>query len=425
MFVKKSYRKAVLAAVSVLLATAAPSTAQAWVGTKAEKPDGWSASWATAPQYPWGGFAQTPNWSLTGFEDHSLRQVVRLSTGGTEARIRLSNRHGTQPLKVTGATIAQAADGPAVEPGTVRLLRFDGLPSTTIPAGGEIRSDAIEFPTSPLDEVAVTLYLKEATGPATYHNEALTTTYRAKGDHRFDADGDAYVEHSESWYYLTGLDVLDAEDPDGSTVVAFGDSLTDGYGMVSGANNRYPDELAELYVQAGDPTAVANLGINGNKLRVSSPCFGQSAISRFGQDVLGQPGVRAVVVSVGLNDIGSAGWDTLWCGANPAVTAEEIIDGYRQLIRLAHDRDVQVIGATLTPMKGSGYFTPEKEQIRQTVNEWIRTSGEYDAIVDFERALADPDDPTALNPAYDYGDHLHPNDAGRRVLAETVLAVLD
>jgi len=422
---KKMHLKAVLAAASVLLATAAPSAAESSGRSGGGAGEDWSASWATAPQYPWTGFGQTPNWSLEGFEDHSVRQVVRLSSGGARARIRLSNRHGTQPLRIAGATIAKAAEGPSIVAGSARPLKFDGRPSTTIPAGDETRSDPVDFASSPLDEVTVTLYLEAATGPATYHNAAQTTTYRAPGDHRFDRGGDAYAERSESWYYLTGVEVLGRFDAGAGTVVAFGDSLTDGYGMAVGADNRYPDELAELYVEAGQPTAVANLGINGNKLRVSSPCFGPSGVDRFHIDALDQPAVRAVVVSIGLNDIGSGGWTGTTCGANPVVTAADVINGHRRLIRLARDRGLKVIGATLTPMKGSDYFSSEKEDVRDAVNAWIRTSGEYDAVADFERALASPDDRDALNPAYDHGDHLHPNDAGRRVLAETVLAALE
>lgn len=384
----------------------------------------WTAAWATAPHHPVPGNEwQGPNWSLEGFTDQSVRQVVRVSTGGSALRIRLSNRFGTAPLRVTGATIARSGDGAAVRPGTVRPLRFGRSLSTTIPAGRDAVSDAAPLRTSPLESVTVTLYFAGSTGAATFHEGALTTTYRAAGDHRFTAGGAAFAgDTSHSWYYLTGVDVADSRSGSPGTVVAFGDSITDGAGSTPGADNRYPDELAERLAAAGRPMGVVNAGVNGNKLLADSPCFGERGVTRFQRDALAQPGVRTVIVLEGINDIGAGGLPDFGCGTSGVVTEAQVIAAHRALIRAAHARGVRIVGATLTPVKGNqfGYDTPEKERIRDAVNHWIRTSGEYDAVLDLDLAVSDPQDRDAFLPAYDSGDSLHPNDAGMRAMAAAV-----
>jgi lysophospholipase L1-like esterase len=386
---------------------------------------------------------------MDGFAAQSLRQVVRVSKGGTALRVRLSNRYGTSPLRVAGATVARSGDGAAVEPGSMRQLTFRGRSSPTVPAGSEVASDPTLLRTRPLEKLTVTLYFATPSGPATFHEGGLTTTYRANGNHLRDVGGEAYAgETSHSWYYLAGVDVaggrdrghsgrdgahpergglpgpsdLPGHDSSAGTIVALGDSITDGAISTPGADNRYPDELAERLAAAGRTAGVVNAGINGNKLRTDSTCLGESALNRFARDVLDQPGVRTVIVLEGINDIGMAGQPDTGCGASPVVTAAEIIDAHRQLIRAAHTEGVRVIGATLTPVKGNefGYDTPHNEEIRDTVNHWIRTSGAHDAVADFDRALADPADPDAMLPAYDAGDHLHPNDAGMRAMAAAI-----
>jgi lysophospholipase L1-like esterase len=204
-------------------------------------------------------------------------------------------------------------------------------------------------------------------------------------------------------------------------VVAFGDSLTDGYGTTPGADNRYPDQLAERLAGSRSELGVVNAGINGNKLLAGSPCFGEAGVGRFGRDALRQPGVRAAVVLAGINDIGGGGFPDFGCGASPVVTAGQVIAAHRTLIRVAHARGVRVVGVTMLPIKGAyGYDTPANEAVRDAVNRWIRESGEYDAVADADAALRDPADPDALRPAYDSGDHLHPNDTGAGALARAV-----
>jgi lysophospholipase L1-like esterase len=384
---------------------------------------GWLGAWTTAQHHPipgneWDG----PNWSLDGFANQSVRQVVRISTGGSHVRVRLSNRYGTKPLRVAGATIAKTGSSAAIRPGTLRPLTFGHRLSATIPAGAQATSDAVLLSVSALESLSVTLYFAEPTGPATFHEGALTTTYRATGNRRFDYGTAAFAgETSHSWYYLTGVDVAGGSRGSKGTVVAFGDSITDGYGSTHDATNRYPDELAERLVAAGTQLGVVNAGINGNKLLADSPCYGEQGLVRFQRDVLEQPGVRTAIVLLGLNDIGAGGFPDFGCGASPVVTAAQVIEAHRALIRAAHVHGVTIIGATLTPMKGAyGYDTPENETARDAVNQWIRISGEYDVVVDLDRALADPADPDALLPAYDFGDHLHPNDAGTKAIAAAI-----
>lgn len=410
------------AALAVTTATG-PSHAAEPLRELSAATTGWGTAWAAAEQYPRRGFGAFENWSMDGFQDETLRQVVRLSTGGSQIRIEVSNRYGSRPLQVRTATIAKARNGASVDPATLRPLRFNGRTATSVAPGVVAISDPISFSTTPLDEVTVTLYFNEPTGPATYHDGAAATSYRARGDQSHNPRDVAFTDTSMSWYYLTGVHVRGAA-VDAGTVVAFGDSLTDGYGTVPDANNRYPDELAELLAARGTPRPIANLGINGSKLLVDSPCFGAAGLTRFGEQALSEPGARIAVISIGLNDIGSAGWDVGFCGANPPVTAAQLIEAHREIVQTAHAHGLLVVGATMPPMKGHAYHTPANEEIKDEVNEWIRSSGTYDRVVDFERVLADPLDLDALNPMFDSGDHIHPNDAGRHRMAQAVLALL-
>jgi lysophospholipase L1-like esterase len=385
------------------------------------RPAGWTAAWGASPQLPSTGF--TPNWSQEGFSHQTVRQVVRVTGAGEQVRIRLSNTYGTSPLSITGATIARTAKGSAVEPGSVHHLTFSGKRSVEIPARGELRSDAAGLPLDRLESVTVTLYLAGTTGPATYHSQAWADTYRAEGDHRTDVSGAAFTDTTQSWYYLSGVEVGAAE-PAGRRaqdgIVVFGDSITDGFGSTPNTDRRYSDALAE---RTGRP--VVNQGIGGNLVLNDSAWYGERATARFGRDVLDQPGVSTVVILEGLNDIGfSEAKDQPTYKPSPVVSSAELIAGYRKLIRAAHAKGLRVIGSTLLPLKDSDHWGTHSAKVSNEVNEWIRTSGEFDAYADFDKALADPFDPDLLNRDYDHGDALHPNDAGYRVMAETVAEVL-
>ncbi|MEU4445589.1 SGNH/GDSL hydrolase family protein [Actinosynnema sp. NPDC050801] len=404
-------RKSAVALVAVLGLALVPGAAAGSAGASGL---GWNATWAASPHSPTEAFG--PSWGPAGFDNHTVRQVVRISDGGAAVRIRLSNAYGTSPLVVTGATVARSAAGAQVRPGTVRHLAFRGHRSVTVPVGGEVVGDLAALPVAPLSRVTVTLYLAGKTGPATGHAFATTTSWRASGDHRADVAADAFTEASESWFYLNAVEVVDLV-PRREVVVAFGDSITDGVGSTVDADNRYPDELAE---RLGGRRGVVNAGIGGNRVLNDSTCFGEKATSRFERDALAQPDVRTVILLEGINDIGFNQFPFECTTPNPEVTAAELIAGYRELIGQAHARGVRVVGGTLLPFKGAQYYTEAGEAVRDEVNAWIRTSGEFDAVVDFDRALADPADPDALLPAYDSGDRLHPGDAGYRAMAEAV-----
>jgi lysophospholipase L1-like esterase len=376
----------------------------------------WTAGWAASPQRPSAGFG--PNWSEEGFSDQTVRQVVRLTTGGDSVRIHLSNRYGASPLRVTGATIARAGRGAAIVPGTTTRLTVRGRSSFEIPAVTDQVSDPVEFPVKAAESVTVSLYLKDTTGPATFHSQAWTSTYRAEGDHRADNGPAAFTASTKSWYYLSGIDTSARRKRD--LVVAFGDSITDGFASTAGANHRYPDLLADRLRAAGRDTAVVNQGIGGNLVVNDSAWYGEKSTNRFRRDVLEQAGVRTVIILEGVNDIGFSESDTPTYKPAPDVSVAELIAGYRQLIRDAHSRGVRVVGATLLPLAGSDHYSAKAAAKQDALNHWIRHSGEFDAVADFDRVLADPKDPERIDPRYDSGDHLHPNDAGYQLMADTI-----
>ncbi|MFF8956537.1 SGNH/GDSL hydrolase family protein [Streptomyces sp. NPDC014894] len=429
---------ALLAAVAAAPAPAAPK-APAAEGPTQGRTDGtgtsggasgdmsggaWTAAWGAGlhrpvPPLPW----SWPNWAWDGFADQSLRQTVRVAAEGSQLRIRLSNRYGHRPLHLARATVARAGQGAAVRPGTVRELRFDGRGGTVVPVGSEQRSDPVRLPVRALEKVTVTFHFAAGTGPATFHEDGLATAHRAVGDRTREISGDAFGETSESHYLLSGVEVRGARNE--GAVVAFGDSITDGYGSTPGADRRYPDRLAERLLADGRRLGVVNAGISGNMLLTDSACYGDRGAGRFRHDVLGRAGVRTAVVLIGINDIGGGGLADRGCGHRPAVDAKQLVEGHRKLIRDARRHGVTVVGATLTPFRGyAPYYTPEKEAVRDAVNHWIRTSGAYDAVVDLDRLLADPrpGHGDALAPAYDSGDGIHPGDAGMDAIAEAVAA---
>jgi lysophospholipase L1-like esterase len=376
----------------------------------------WAASMIAAAPPP---FGQGPaNWSGDGFAEQSVRQVVRVTQGGSSIRIRLSNTYGATPLQLTGASVGLAGDGASVRRRTMRALTFDRSRSTVVPPGGEAVSDAVRIRVAPLQRLSVTLFFAAPTGPATFHLRSFATSYRAAGDHCRDEDAAAFAETTTSWYYLTGVDVAGPAGRGGGATVAFGDSITDGAVSTTDANHRYPDALAERLVAAGRPLGVLNAGIATNQVLGTSPGGGASALDRFRRDALDQPGVASVIVLEGVNDIAIS---TLTTGE--PVTAAALISGYRTLIDAAHRRGIRVIGATIMPTKGAvipAYYTERGEAVRRAVNEWIRDGGAYDAVVDLDRVFADPADPDRMRSEYDSGDGVHPNDAGMRAIAGAI-----
>jgi len=379
---------------------------------------GWLETWAAAPTQP---TRHVANEAHGGFRDETIRNVVFTSIGGREIRIRLSNLFGSRTLLIGRASVGPVASGGSLS-GPAYPIRFDGGTSVRVPPGQEVVSDPVPMAVSPLEDIAVSVYLPQATGPATYHFQATQENYLAAGDHVTDIRDTRFAGRTPSWFFLDGVDVLGAYKRAG-VVVAFGDSITDGVGSVAGANDRWPNDLARrLVARYGDEApAVIDEGIGGNRVLSPSACFGQSALTRFGRDALDQPGVRDVILLEGINDIGFSNDADVGCEKpNTDVTAAQIIGGYKTLIAAAHAHGVKIFGCTLTPFEGSFSWSRESQAKWNAVNHWIRTSGAFDGVFDFARAVADPYDPDYLNPAYDSGDGLHPDDAGYTVMANAI-----
>jgi lysophospholipase L1-like esterase len=402
--------------LSVALASGAmASRPSAAVGDRAAST--WIGTWAASPQ---AGLPGPP----TTYTNQSLRLIVRVSVGGARIRIKLSNTFGAAPLAVGGAHVARRTRAAEIDPASDRALTFHGRPSTTIPAGSTAESDPVDLEVPALSDLAVSLFLPESTEVTTAHILAKQTSYVSAGTGDVTAAADFPAATTiHSWPFLTAVDV--SASARGASIVAFGSSLTDGDGTTTDTNGRWTDVLAERLQKRDGPKAeigVLNEGIIGNRLLSDSPerefggALGQAGLTRFERDVLGQTGVKYVVVGLGINDIAFPG---SLSPATDAMTAERMIAGYRQLIARAHRKGVRVVGTTNPPFEDSflksppvTFYTPEKERVRQKVNDWIRGGGEFDGVVDLDAVLRDPSHPTRLLPSYDSGDHLHPNNAG-------------
>lgn len=375
----------------------------------------WLASWAASPQGPVGG-----NPSAGGFRNQTLREVVFLSGGGSMVRIRLTNTFGARPLDVGRASLAVQAAGARLRGGTVRGVTFAGQPSVLVPPGAQVLSDPVRLAVAPLSHLVISLYLPTATGPATEHVQARQTGYVAAGNRALQRTAAGFAARTQSWYFLAGADVRAPARYKGA-VVALGDSITDGVGSPLNANARWPNDLARrLAVLPGNTLTVVDSGIGGNRVLNDSSCCGLNAVARFGPDVLGQSGVRDVILLEGVNDIGYSRSLATDQAPHTNVSPLQIVDGYEQMIAMAHAAGLKVFGATLTPFRGARYWTAQGEAKRQVINRWIETSRAFDGVINFAAALAQPGHPERLRPAYDSGDHLHPNAAGYRAMANVV-----
>jgi lysophospholipase L1-like esterase len=339
-----------------------------------------------------------------GLADSTLRQVVRVSLGGKRVRVRFSNAFGTRPLTILAAHLAPSAEGGAIRPEGSRPLTFGGRTSVTIPPGAPMISDPLDFDLAALSDLAVTIRVKDPTKAITGHPGARCTSYLQAGDH-LKAPDLPRAARTPHWYYLCGVDV----ETTGSAVAVLGDSITDGRGSPTDGNGRWTDHLARR-LQQGEGTAsvaVLNQGLGGNRLLNDG--LGPNALARLDRDVLAQPGARWLIVLEGINDLGTR-----------SATARDLIAAYEQIILRAHARGIRVYGATLLPCGGSFYFNQGLEDARQEVNAWIRQSGRFDAVIDFDAATRDPQRPSHLSAAVDGGDHLHPGEEGYRIMAAAV-----
>ncbi len=377
----------------------------------------WVGTWAASPE---GAPASSPP-SVKSFANRTIRQVVRVSMGGDTIRVRFSNEFGHAPLRIGAARIALSAGGEKVAPGSRRMLTFGGDSSITVPTGAPVLSDPVALRVPPLANLTISLWLPDSTEASTYHDLSVATSWvSSTGNHTYDTTMPVDTT-SVSWYFLSGVSVR--APAEAAAIVTLGNSITDGYQSTVDANARWPNFLAEHLASAHeiDRLSVLDEGISGN--RILHDRAGQNALARLDRDVLRQPGVRYVIVLEGINDIGFSQFKDF---KSQNVTAAEIIAGQKQIIERAHELGLRVYGATLTPFEGAGYATPAGEAKREAVNRWIRTSGAYDGVIDFDRVTRDPAHPERFLPKYDSGDHLHPNDAGYRAMGEAVdLALFD
>ena len=381
----------------------------------------WVGSWATSQQLVEPNNALDP----ADLRDATLRQVVHISIGGDEVRICLSNRFGATPLTVTGVHIARAVspDSSKIVPSSDKVLTFSGSPDVTIPPHADYLSDAISFHADALSDLAITLHIDTAPGEQTGHPGSRATSYVSHGN-VVSASELSDAKTVDHWYFIAGLDVMALSES--SAIVVLGDSITDGHGTTTNGNDRWTDVLARRLQAQPDTRSIAvlNQGIGGNHLLTDG--LGPNALSRIDHDVIAQAGVRYLIVFEGINDVG-----LLARSANPAPKDHDTLfrrmtAAYEQIIARAHTSGIKVIGATLTPFVGSDYYHPgpANEADRQAINEWIRSPGHFDAVIDFDKVVRDPLHPDHLLPALDCGDHLHPSPVGYAAMGQSVSPTL-
>ena len=377
----------------------------------------WIVTWAASQQIP------EPHNVLTvdDLRDATVRQIFHLSIGGPSLRVHVSNAFGTEALLFTAVHIAHPLNpaSPAVDPTTDKALTFAGFNNVTVPPGAEYISDPIEYPVRPLSDLAVTFHLDTPPAQQTGHPGSRATSYYAHGN-LVGAPDLPDAKHVDHWYQISAIDVLAG--PKAASVVALGDSITDGHGATTNGNDRWTDVLA-AQLQASLKTrdiGVSNQGIGGNHLLTDG--LGPNALARFDRDVLAQTGVRWLFVFEGVNDLGGLASLAEVPGADHATRVQSVVAAYEQITTRAHAHGIRVFGATITPYLGSDYYhpSPQSEADRQAVNQWIRAQGHFDALIDFDAVVRDPAHPDRLLPADDCGDHLHPNPAGYKAMGKSI-----
>jgi lysophospholipase L1-like esterase len=401
--------KSMSAAAALALASLPSAASAAWV-----------ASWTAAPHAPLG---TTGPFAAASYENVTLTQIIRLSEGGEKLRVKFSNRYGAGPLTIGAARVYRIDDAGKEIAGSSRTLTFGGDAGAVIPRGAPFVSDTVALSTPSLSRLKVEFYLPKATGPCTCH---LTGQDELAVSPPGNFVGKEFTPASKAQFraFLAGVDV---DSPKAlGTIVAYGDSITDGVGSTPGKNRRWPDILTDRLQAAGKHWAVANQAISGN--RVLSPGMGESALSRFDEDVLSLPNVKYIILFEGVNDLGNRFGPTRGPGGGPVIpgldqpqiTVEEMIAGYKQIVARAHEKGIKVIASPIGPYKGASYWTEEGEAARQKIAEWMLTSGTFDGIVRIDTAFADPADPRQYRDGYHMGDHLHGSDAGLKAVGDSI-----
>lgn len=369
-------------------------------------PKVWVASWGASQQVPEPANAIASD----DLRDATVRQIFHLSVGGPMLRVHVSNAFGTEALRFTSVHVAQplSTSSSAINPTTDRALTFAGSIDVTVPPGAEFVSDALDYPAAPLSDLSVTFHLDAPPAGQTGHPGSRATSYFVRGN--FVAAPDLpEAKHVDHWYQVSEVDVLAG--PSAASIIAFGDSITDGHGATTNGNDRWTDVLARR-LQAAPNTqniGISNQGIGGNHLLTDG--LGPNALARFDRDVLAPAAVRWVIVFEGINDLGGLARNGEVTPPEHSALVKRVLSAYEQIILLAHAHGLRVFGATLTPYVGSDYYHPAplSEADRQAVNAWIRAPGHFDAVIDFDSVVRDPQHPDRLLPAYDSGDHLHPS----------------
>jgi lysophospholipase L1-like esterase len=401
---RRSFMKASTMAAGVALAPSALRYAAA--------AETWNATWGAAPAGP------APVSSYMSFSNQTLRLIAHASIGGSRARVRLSNELGRTSVQVGAVWLGISSSGASLVAGSNRQLRFGGSAGTSLAAGAALLSDPVDLSIPAQANLALSLYLPGSVQAATVHDAAYQTSY-VSGAGNYAANAALSAQRTlYSWPFLTEIDIGSTRA--GATLIALGDSQTDGSLSTNNGNRRWPDYLARrLQTETGSgalPVGVVNRGIAGNRLlgdADNTPLAGKDAIERFDRDVLATSGARFLVILIGINDI-------LFSSSPDASLANQITNGYLQLVARARIRGIRVLGATLLPFEGYTWYSAARENVRQRVNSWIRTAGAFDAVLDFDAAVRDPNRPTRLLPARNGGDHLHPNDAGYEAMARAV-----
>ncbi len=384
---------------------------------RTQKPQVWIVSWATSQQIP----EQHNALPADDLRDTTVRQIFHLSAGGPALRVHVSNAFGTEALRFTAVHIAKPLNpaSPAIDPATDKALTFVGLPDVTVPPGAEFISAPIDYPVAALSDLAVTFHLAIPPAIETGHPGSRATSYFVHGNLVAAADLPE-AKHVDHWYQISAIDVV--SDSKAASVVVLGDSITDGHGATTNGNDRWTDVLASRLQSSKDmrDVGVSNQGIGGNHLLTDG--LGPNALARFDRDVLAQAGVRWLIVFEGVNDLGGLAREGEVTQAAHAERVERVIAAYEQIILRAHAHGLRVIGATITPYVGSDYYHPGplSEADRQSVNQWVRAEGHFDAVLDFDAVTRDPRQPDRLRASYDCGDHLHPSPAGYKAMGESV-----